>query len=349
MTGKIKYCLIVGISTLLSACYTVSTIETEVLNPAEKAFPSDIYNVGVLSRMDVTLKNYSDKIDKETKIAFERDSMILNNAIVGLLDGLAESPRFEAFAIKPPRVLGGERSDLSNELSWGLIESLAQKDGLDMIISLTAANFEDTVWRRKDRNNENLPLIFRGDSDFLKEITSSGYSEAYIMFPHLYWRIYDLRNKTVEKFVQIDTLYYPPGPNDGYPSGKVIINYLYENLGDAGYKYSKIIAPYWTTEGRAWYPVGDIYFIEAGELAENGNWAEASEIWRKFAYSENRKLAAKASFNMAVASEMLDKIDLAIEWAQRAEDLGLDYYPKYYLKTLKKRQKQRALLDSQMN
>ncbi len=349
MINKIKYCLIVGISVLLSSCYTVSTIETEVLNPAEKSFPYDVYNVGVLSRMDVTLKSNTGKINKETKFAFERDSMILNNAIIGLLDGLAESPRFEVFAMNPPRVLGGDRSDLNNELSWGLLESLAQKDSLDMIISLTAANFEDTVWRRKDLNNDNFPLIFRGESDLLKEINNSGYNEAYIMFPHLYWRIYDLRNKSIEKFVQVDTLFYTPGPNNGYPSSRAIINYLYENLGDAGYKYSKILAPYWTTEGRAWYPVGDSYFLEAAEMANNGNWTDASKIWRKYAYSKNSKTASKASLNMAVASEMLDKIDIAIEWAKRSKELGLKYYPENYLKTLIKRQKERVLLDSQMN
>jgi hypothetical protein len=44
-----------------------------------------------------------------------------------------------------------------------------------------------------------------------------------------------------------------------------------------------------------------------------------------------RKLCAKASFNLALASEMLGKFDLAIEWLRKAKK----YYPLPEIETYK--------------
>jgi len=347
MIRKGKYWIIFGITLFLSSCYTASLIEADVLNPAKQSISQDIYRVGVVSRMDLDVKRTAGRIVSKSRKAFERDSMMLKNAVLGLLDGLAESPRFDAYEVEGKRVLSGGQSNLNRELSWTLIDTLAAKDELDLIISLTAANFKDTLLLQKGRSTAS-PDLLRRDSQLLKELYKQGYSEAYIFFPHLYWRLYHVKTREIKKYVQIDTIIHAPGPVKGYPSRATTAQYFYEALGDCGYSYSKIFAPYWTTEERVWYPTGDANFYKAGKLANEGKWLEASVIWQKLAYSENMRIAAKASLNMAVASEMLDKIDIAIVWAERALKLGPDYYPKQYLTALRERQKLVSLLDDQM-
>ncbi len=267
--------------------------------------------------------------DKVRLIAFERDSILLKNATLGLLDGLSESPRFEAYYISPKRILSGQETSLSRPLNWARVNRLAKKDSLDLLISLDAANFEDTVYRRGDTKHTDLP-------------------KSYIIFPHLYWRFYNIRSKQVEQMVFVDTLYFPAGPKNGYPTKEKTLKLYYESLGDAGYRYSQRLAPFWKTEARAWYPIGDMYFVKAAELANDGNWKDASEIWRKMAYLDKRKVASKASFNMAVSAEMQDRLDLALMWVERAEELGLDFYPKHYKEILEERIKSRKILDTQM-
>ena len=347
MINKGKYLIIIGITLFLSSCYTASLIETDILNPAERAVSQYIYRVGVVSRMDLDVKRNGGRIIRKARIVFERDSMMLKNAVLGLLDGLAESPRFDAYKIDGKRILSGGDSNLGRPLSRSLIDTLAAKDELDLIISLTAANFEDTVILQKNLRSAR-PEDLKRDSILLRDLFKNGYNEAYVLFPHLYWRWYHVKTGEVEKYVQIDTLFYPPGPNRGYPSNSTTIEYLFDAIGDCGYNYSRVFAPYWTTRERVWFPSGDADFNRAGKLANEGKWLEASEIWNKLAYSENQRIAARASLNMAVASEMLDKIDIAIVWAERAIEIGPDYYPEYYLKALKDRKKQISLLDDQM-
>lgn len=353
MIRKITYNIIIlAVAILLNSCYTVSTMTTEVLNPAKKEFPQDIYRVGVVSRMDMEVIRNTGKIDKQEKLLFERDSAILKNAVLGLLDGLAESPRFDAYRPYPTRTLQGGAASLSKPVSWRQVNSIAKKDSLDMLICLTAANFTDTVHRPAELFKDDPPHVFStmndGKNDIVRDDMKNSNAISYIMFPHLYWRLYDIRRSEVSEFIQIDTLIYEPGPYKGYPSKENTIRIFTQALGKMGYTYSSTLAPYWTEEERAWFVEGDYYLRKAGSLARAGNWTEASEIWRKLAYTDNNRIAARASFNMALAAELDDMLELAIEWLERATELGLGYYPEQYRMILEKRQKEKIILDNQM-
>ncbi len=277
--------------------------------------------------MDLEYKRTDGLIDLQSTLAFKRDSSLLKSGVLGLLDGLAESPRFEAFEIKSPRVLYGSNSDLEKSLSWDLVGKLAQKDSLDMLISLTSANFTDTI----------MNFEFR-----------EGFSISYVLYPRVYWRLYNLRERKITQYIYKDTLAYLTGINNSYPPISKIIKNFNNALGVAGYAFSRELAPFWELEERDWFPSGNNSMDMAGKLAGDGQWAEASEIWRELAYSNNRSQAAKASFNMAVASEMMDRLDLGIEWLNRSKQLGLGYYTYFYRKILEQRQKLQPLLEFQM-
>ena len=58
--------------------------------------------------------------------------------------------------------------------------------------------------------------------------------------------------------------------------------------------------------------------IRAKYLAMNDDWYGAAEIWSVLANSKNNTIAGKATYNMVLACEMMDRRDLAIEWAKMA-------------------------------
>jgi len=313
-----------GAVLMLSSCYTVSTMQTDVLHPGNKVFPSDIYRVGVLSRLDMDSRRLADDIDMEEKMLFQREKKIFEDVITATLDGLAESPRFEAYQVKPNSILSPAESSPQRPLSWRRIESMGRKDSLDMIISLSTIILEDSI------------------------VLDNGLDESYVIYPRLYWRHYDIKRKEFDQFIYNDTLNFPGGFGGTRPPDEKILVYFSEAVGDAGYNYSMSIAPYWVAENRAWYISGDPLLRKAATMANEGKWEEASEIWRKLAYSPKVPIASRASFNLALAAEMMDKFDLALEWVNRSIELGLSYYPKYYKEVIEKRQKDRLKLDEQM-
>jgi len=52
----------------------------------------------------------------------------------------------------------------------------------------------------------------------------------------------------------------------------------------------------------------------AEKYALQNDWLKAAEIWNRLTNNKNQKIAAKASYNMALACEMEGKHDVAIDW-----------------------------------
>ena len=58
---------------------------------------------------------------------------------------------------------------------------------------------------------------------------------------------------------------------------------------------------------------------QAFSLAKAGDWQRAAHIWRPLASRpENGRLAGKAAYNLAVASEALGLPKVAYDWAKKA-------------------------------
>ncbi|MBO4621769.1 MAG: tetratricopeptide repeat protein, partial [Paludibacteraceae bacterium] len=76
-----------------------------------------------------------------------------------------------------------------------------------------------------------------------------------------------------------------------------------------------ILAPYWETEDRYFY-CDDTPKLKAGiESVRRQKWEEAISAWKHVEGSPGKAYAAA---NIAVALEMLDRYDEAIEWAEKA-------------------------------
>lgn len=115
------------------------------------------------------------------------------------------------------------------------------------------------------------------------------------------------------------------------------------------------VSPQWIIVDRVYYHSKNVTMLKGEELAAKNKWIEAAELWRTKTEIRNKKLVAKACFNMAVVCEIEGKTDLAIDWLKKAKTRGLKYNEehqdvcKQYLNILELRKKEAAQLEIQMS
>ncbi|MBL4656471.1 MAG: hypothetical protein JKX73_00605 [Flavobacteriales bacterium] len=59
------------------------------------------------------------------------------------------------------------------------------------------------------------------------------------------------------------------------------------------------------------------HLVAGAASALEGDWKQAARIWNQLANSGTDRVCGKAAFNMVIACEMLDRRDLAIQWARK--------------------------------
>ncbi|WP_372772476.1 DUF6340 family protein [Mangrovibacterium sp.] len=97
------------------------------------------------------------------------------------------------------------------------------------------------------------------------------------------------------------------------------------------------LSPNWAKETRIYFLLEDTDQSQISLIAREQRWQEAYDYWLTFSTSSKKSIKSKAEFNLALASEMLGNLELAIEWANKS------YYTKYmnqtnnYLLKLKQR------------
>ncbi|MCX6224446.1 MAG: DUF6340 family protein, partial [Bacteroidia bacterium] len=124
-----------------------------------------------------------------------------------------------------------------------------------------------------------------------------------------------------------------------------IRNAMYE----AGVSTARRLAPWWTNFQRYYFALGRKGFLTGAGFLKEGKWLEAAEIWRPFTESKQKRVAAKACFNMSLTCEMANNIPAALEWLKQSEKLGMHpFYINDYEPKLLKRKAESDKLDEQM-
>jgi len=126
------------------------------------------------------------------------------------------------------------------------------------------------------------------------------------------------------------------------------INSLRAASYNAGLRYGQRISPSWFEVPRYYYTSGGEAMREAGKLAASRDWKGAAEIWKKLAYQENEKVAAKACFNMALVCEMEDLLIPSLDWAIKSYFIKQDPNTKEYIDQLKVRYEKQKVIKTQL-
>ena len=125
----------------------------------------------------------------------------------------------------------------------------------------------------------------------------------------------------------------------------------------AGNKYSIRVSPNIEKVRRSYYikadrGVKDVNqsFKQASDFLRNNLIGNAASIWGEFVAHENHQIASRACFNMALAAELKNNYNLAIEWAEKSLDYNISNKQTIaYIHALRVRKKEIKRVNNQLN
>jgi len=265
------------------ACMTTSYVSMQVLQPADIIISPQIRKIAIMNNSFFPFQ----KPNSITKKVSEIDSLAGIDFISGLVEIMTSSPRYEVTLPYSDDIT----PDIPNhiDIDWNLVEKICAIDTADALLVL------DSIANNGDNNIQTVYI--RG--------------EQYAILPGrvnlgINIKLYCLSNKKI-----IDNQSWKI--NDIYNTEQNICDYAYS----AGKKYGKRITPTWKDVYRNYF-YGNEEMQKAVPYVRTQNWTDAATIWREFTIDKNPRIAAMSCFNMALASEMLDKLDLAKSWIDMA-------------------------------
>jgi len=311
---------------VVAACSPVSKINTDVLEPAGMSFPEEVYSVGFLlgePRMVVNTRTNDRPDDVDGRQQFW----------TGLMDVAMNSPRFNPRSLYLVEPTGDTIP--SDTLSWQALEHWTDSLDLDALAVLHQFRLSDSL-RRK--------LVF--------DYGTSNYYFIYKVNARIHWRIYDPRNRMMvhEQKYDEEFVWESAAPEERQALRDLVgLDRAYRLSSYwSGYDIGQILFPYWVSETRSYYSRGSRNFRDARDYVRENRWQDAIDLWKKSFKRSNDELAHRAAYNIAFALEMLGKVDKAIDWLNRAQEIQYRKKTREYLDILEQRREKLNQLDEQM-
>jgi hypothetical protein len=325
MVRTLSIILLGGLLLIGAGCSTVKQINTDVLEPAGVAFPENVFSVGYLVQEPELIIN--------SRANRRPDINARQQFWTGLMDVAVNSPRFNTRSL---RLINHNEDSLSADTpDWNEVERLTDSLDLDALALIHHFSLEDSLKRE---------LIF--------DYTTTTYYYIYEVNATVWWRIYEPQSKSVIS----DSTYREEYIWEAASEDKREAVYQLVDLDRAyrlsaywsGYDIGQMLFPYWKQTERFYYIRGNKTFRRAREYVKNEQWEKAIEEWKKNFTGANQESARRAAHNIAFACEMLGKIDLAIQWAERAQNIRYDKKEAEYLDLLHERKEKLKRVDQQM-
>jgi hypothetical protein len=312
---KILLTNVVFLLILLGGCNTTYHY-TEFIKPSNRYVPSSTYVVGVAQR-STTQKTvcsvYTNGIPygELENIPYKSANMTIEN-----LKKLCEKMgRFKFVEIEIDDAEVNDEEFATKPLSEADIESLSKIYDLDGILCLDGHNMVI-------RTSGSVSVVSVTDGSGMPTQVPEFSKESEVSMS-LLWRFYD--SSTGQMIDEYQENYERVFGRIAY-SEEEIQEFKDEDMGlmdvsgMAAYDYFERISPHWEPDYRQYFSLGSPELEEIAEKLElTGDWEEAAGSWRELTDSEESKVSHRASFNMALASEILGQPRVAIEWIDRAK------------------------------
>ena len=321
---------------LLVRCSSTSYLEIDVLKPAEITLPENVQTLGIIDRSHLYAPDtlLADIIDDEPdEDRFQEINVVARESINGLLDVLYNSPRFSVKAMDSINLDVDDMAVSLSQYEWDQMLHLCEDSLIDALVALTMIDVYDPV---------NVNMNIGGEITYTYKIMTLNS-----------WKLYDPYNQhVIDYFQYVDTIYHY-SEEDLF--GMVFTNYqpdrqkyVTEASFYAGQAYGFRITPVWYSETRKFYSWAGEASKKASILASYGSWQSAASIWNIETENSNKKIAAKACYNMALASEVQDNLSMASYWLKKSNLLRPNKSTEYYIEIIKMRMRDRMKLDPQM-
>ncbi len=334
------------IALLFTSCSATNQLTMGVVEPAPVSVSKTVTNIGIINRSLPSESNQSiDKIDQILSAeGLNLDKKGGAAAISSLADRLRKNETFNIV-----KILDGGL-DLQKGLGvfpatidWDVIESLCEKNEVDVIFSLA---FYDTdtkvsykVTTMEVPNNLGIKVAVPAQELSLQTLIKNG------------WRIYDLKSKqVVDKYTYQKTVSSTGRGINPVKAFEAIMGRneaVLQQSKNIGSSYGLRLLPIKRRVTRNYFVKGTDNFELGKRRAQTGNWQGAAELWEQELSNTDQKIAGRANYNMAIINEINGDLEKAINYASRSYT---DYQNKdalRYLKTLEYRLSQIAKLRQQ--
>lgn len=318
----------IALTFLVSGCYTTSNftplnieiLRPPIFGPAQKSRIAILYNNSNFRKNpDNSWFIFNEKIRHDSVNSDSIASVIYYESF---LDSLKKSNYYDTITD-----LGRNYPDIGN----------------DSIILLKKKQLDEI------RNTVGCNLILTLDQFSVNDIsfTNSAIDQAGISFYiRAIWVIYNLAQTKNTLILHKDTLIYSRPYKDFSPDSllKDRPYLLAEASTQWGSEFALNFVPHWQEVQRLCYQSGDLLFREADEHVRKNEWMDAARIWKPLTANKNKNIAAKSMFNLAIACEMDDDMDAAIDWVTKSYNVfglkneGHARHCQEYLKILHERQ-----------
>jgi hypothetical protein len=337
------YCILL-LTLYLTGCtslYRVSNVRIEVLQPARFEIPDSAQNIAIINRLPMLNDTL---IHQEVRLSPDWKSFTTypfttyhSDLYIGIVkDILERSERFKQIVEINETVITESDSLLIRPLRTEDIDKIVKSNPeLDYLL------FFDLL------TNDELTVFISGFNQYRKELligTLWQIAATNTDKPAYYYNKTDTLIWEGEALSVKELKRYLPDKNEAALYG----------IEESANAFAKIFVPHWEEVGRMMYLTGNYEMKMAQKLALQNNWVEAADIWAKFVDNKNKKIAAKATYNLALANEINGDIESAFEWIVKSYFVFEESSPihafnaKEYIRILAKRKNEIRRLDEQL-
>ena len=340
--NKLLYLLLVSV---FVSCGTSSVI-VNLQRPADISVPQSVQKVVVVNRSVAGKGNMVGNIVEGifSGEGIGADKKGSEYCVMGLSQMLANSERYDLRGGGDLTLKGTGTSTFPELLDWKEVQSICDTYGADALIVLSTFDSDSRTFEGKK--------VVKTKTVKGAKIKEVRYPVTLVMEIESGWRIYDATTKNivdVNKFTEVKE-YVEWGSS--YDDARVHLPSKRQALKSsgifAGEQYGFRITPVWVRQSRLYFTGKSDELKLAKNYVKRGDWDKSIEIWKSATNHEDYKVARKAYFNLALASEIKGKLDTAIDYAEKAEQMG-EKRATSYISTLKKRKRDEKRLQEQLN
>jgi len=329
----------VALVALSAAC--APSVRVPVLQPAMVAIPADVRTIGIIDRSAPA--NAGEGILGTIEGVLTGEGILADRegaaeSLTTLTYVLGESPRFE---IVTPSLDGREAHTgiFDDVLDHRTVAKICRQAGCDALLALESFDTDSAL------SIDGNPIDPR---QIYTEVTVARDTRVLTA-----WRLYDAdedrildevrgweRSQSWDQYGDTldEALRQLPSPQD---TAREVGGWL-------GDDYARRIAPTWVDVSRDYYGGGDPRLKEAKYYVQARDWDGATEIWEVVALDPDPKVAGKASFNLALASEIDGDLRQALEHAKKAAVDLHNGKSRDYVWILESRIRDQAKLEAQL-
>ena len=329
---------------LISSC-TTSSVLVSVQRPADITLSQEIKSVVVANRTTPKKNNLAENIIEGvlTGEGIGLDKKGAKYCINGLVELLDESERFQVNNMGDLELKGTGTSSFSYPLKWKKVKNICNSYDADALLVLETFDSDSRVFFGKP-----IKRVFKRKG---KKVVEMRYQAILEMKIESGWRIYDNKNQKIideNRFTEIKEFRaFGNSNNDAKRKLPYLSKALIQSGDFAGKEFGKRISPIWIKVRRVFYIGKGDQLKTAGKFVRRNNFEDATNIWKQLIDSNDKDLASKASYNMALASEIKGFLQTAIDWAKKSQSFG-NKLASSYITILKKRISDQKKLNNQL-